>query len=304
MTIQDNVPLSKYTSFHVGGPARYFIDAANDQDVLTGLELAQQEHLPFFILGKGSNTLFPDSGYPGVVIHMTDRTLSRDGTLITAASGVFMRQIVNFAHDAGLVGLEELAGIPGTVGGAVRGNAGTWQTEMKDVVTQVDVYQFNGTTKEWELVILSNEQCQFGYRHSRFKDDPNLVILRATVKVHPGDVQAGQALVMKDLQQRHAKQPYNAPSAGSVFKNPDAASGIYSGKLLEEAGLKETQIGGAQISPKHANFIVNQQKATSGDILALIDLMKQKVWEANHIKLEPEIVIVPKNPSVTIDWQT
>ncbi len=294
MKILENAPLAKYTSWHTGGPARYITWPVNDTELREALALAHDKNLPFSILGKGSNTLFPDAGFPGVVIIMSDRTITVAENHLTAASGVFLRQLVTKAHAAGLVGLEELAGIPGTVGGAVRGNAGTWNTTIKDVLEAVHVLRADEPGQP--MVTMLSSECGFAYRHSIFKSHPDWVILRATFALRPGDVAAGKARVAQDLHDRHTKQPYDAPSAGSVFKNPDKAAGIFSGRLIEEAGLKGLQIGGAHLSPKHANFIVNRGGATSADILALIKHIQATVKEKFAVDLEPEIVIVPELP--------
>jgi len=291
MKWEEHVPLARHTSWHVGGLARYFAHVTTEADLLEALQFARDKHLPFFVLGKGSNTLFPDDGYPGVIIHMEGRTITVEGTRLTAESGVFMRPLVNAALKHGLRGLEELAGIPGTVGGAVRGNAGTWQTEIKDVIESVTVIRPQGSG--WEKKVLLPAECEFGYRHSIFKSHPDWVVLSATFQLHQGDVAEGEALVQKDLTQRHAKQPYDAPSAGSVFKNPDKEHGIFSGALIEKTGLKGTRVGGAEISPKHANFIVNRGGATAADILQLIEKMKTEVKRTSGVELQPEIVIVP-----------
>lgn len=290
MRWEENIPLSKFTSFHVGGPARYFAHVTSADEAREAVVFAQEKNLPFFVLGKGSNTLFPDNGYPGVIVYMANRTVRIDGTTVIADSGVFMRPLVNKALTAGLRGLEELAGIPGTVGGSVRGNAGTWSTEIKDVVTKVDILRPHDG--QWREDTLTTGDCLFGYRDSIFKRHPDWIILRAYFALHPGDPAEGQKRVMEDLQQRHSKQPYNAPSAGSIFKNPDKENRIFSGALIEQAGLKGLQQGGAQISPKHGNFIVNTGKATSADIRTLIERIQTTVYAQHKITLEPEIVIV------------
>lgn len=291
MKVEENISLRLHTSLHVGGLARYFIRVKSDEDAVEALRFAKEKKLPFFVLGKGSNTLFPDKGFGGVILHMEDRTLSVEGSSMTAAAGVFMRQLVTKTHEHGLVGLEALAGIPGTVGGAVRGNAGTWQTETSDHLTSVEVLQPHGNT--WELVALQKKDCVFGYRDSLFKHQPNWAILRAHFTLTLGDTAHGQALVAKDLRDRHERQPYDAPSAGSVFKNPDTKNKLFSGGLIEMAGLKGFNIGGAEISTKHANFIVNRSnKATSSDVLAVLRHAQKTVREKFGIELEPEIVIV------------
>lgn len=303
MTIQENTPLSKYTSLHVGGPARYFIPVKNDEETIEAMKFAQEKNLPFFVLGKGSNTIFSDEGFAGVVIVMQDRTINVEGNKLTAAAGVFMRPLVNKALEHGLRGLEELAGIPGTVGGAVRGNAGTWNTEMKDVVESVEILTiqphpaFGGPLPAYRTGRLGKESremkdCHFTYRHSIFKQHPDWIILRATFNLQPGNIEVGKKIVAKDLTERHTKQPYDAPSAGSIFKNPDKANKIFSGKLIDDTGLKGLVIGGVKISEKHGNFIVNTGKATSADVIALIEHVQKEVFAKHHIKLEPEVEIV------------
>jgi UDP-N-acetylmuramate dehydrogenase len=289
--IKENVPLSRLTSLHVGGPARYVASVASTQDAQEAIAFAKEKSLSFFVLGKGSNILFPDRGYEGVILLMSNRTVQIEGELIHAGAGVFMRMLVNKSLEQGLTGLEELAGIPGTVGGAVRGNAGTWSTETKDVLKEVTVLRPN-EQGVYEEVIMTPQECEFGYRHSIFKAHPDWIVMSATFWGKQGDTKVGAALVAKDLEQRHTRQPYTAPSAGSVFKNPDKANGVFSGKLIEELGLKGLQIGGAQISEKHGNFIINKGGATAADILQLIKTVQTKVKEKFDIDLEPEIQIV------------
>lgn len=289
MNIEVNVPLGRYTSLHVGGPARYFVHAKTDQDVFDAVAYAKANSLPFMPLGQGSNTIFSDAGFPGVIIHMEDRRLAQDGQTITAASGIFMRQLVNFSLQHRLRGLEELAGIPGTVGGAVRGNAGTWSTEIKDHLQSVDIIK---TGESLDVVSLTPADCAFGYRHSIFKQQPAWIILRATFSLRPGDAVEGALTVANDLRQRHDRQPYDAPSAGSIFKNPDKEHGVYAGKLIASCGLKGFRIGGAEVSPKHANFIINRHQATASDVLALIRHIQTTVSREHNITLEPEVHIV------------
>lgn len=289
--LEEHVPLSRLTSLHVGGPARYVATITHEQELTEALTLAEDKGLPYFILGKGSNTLFSDAGFEGVIIVMANRDIRIAGALVTAGAGVFMRMLVNKVLDQGLRGLEELAGIPGTVGGAVRGNAGTWGTEIKDVLKSVEVFQPTDAG-QWRKVILNPAECAFGYRDSIFKRQRDWVVFAATFTTAVGDAAEGAKLVQQDLAARHQRQPYTAPSAGSVFKNPDKAAGIFSGKLISEAGLKGRQIGGAQISKKHGNFIINTGKATASDVIDLVRLAQKTVREKFGVTLEPEIEIV------------
>ncbi|MBI3255894.1 MAG: UDP-N-acetylmuramate dehydrogenase [Candidatus Andersenbacteria bacterium] len=291
LKIQENVPLGRLTSLHIGGPARYVISITSVDEALEAIKFAHEKKLPFFVLGKGSNTLFPDSGYEGVILLMSNRSISIDGTRLTAGAGTFMRMLVNKALENNLRGLEELAGIPGTVGGAVRGNAGTWDTDVKKVLVEAHVLKPEASG-EYQLVTMPAIECEFTYRHSIFKSHPDWIIMEAVFELKPGNGSDGQTLVAKDLEQRHTRQPYDAPSAGSVFKNPDKANGIFSGKLVEAAGLKGKRVGGAEISPKHGNFIVNRGGATAADVLALIALVQAEVKQKFNVTLEPEIEIV------------
>lgn len=290
MKKDENVSLARYTSLHVGGPAHEFIRVTTDDELIEAVEYATSKQLPWFILGSGSNTLFSDSGFAGIVIHMEDRRLAINSPTITAASGVFMRQLVNAALGAGLRDLESLAGIPGTVGGAVRGNAGTWKTEIKDVLTGVEILKSHNAT--WRLKTMPVADCEFGYRDSIFKRQPTWVIVRAHFQLTPGDPKEGERLVQEDMRKRRERQPYDAPSAGSIFKNPDKDRRLFAGSLIEQAGLKGLRIGGAEISAKHANFIVNRQSATAADVRALIKKAQQEVRATTQVDLEPEIVIV------------
>ncbi|MEX2054644.1 MAG: UDP-N-acetylmuramate dehydrogenase [Candidatus Andersenbacteria bacterium] len=291
MKIEENVNLSRFTSLHVGGPAAYFASAKTVAEVIEAVQFAAAKKVPLFVLGKGSNTVFSSKGFPGLVIQMADRRLEHEGSEITASSGVFMRQLVNFSLDHELQGLEELAGIPGTVGGAIRGNAGTWSTEISDRLKSILVLDTQNPADP-QLKTISPTDCFFDYRDSIFKRRPELIILQGTFLLVPGDKAAGEALVRQDLEQRHTKQPYHAPSAGSIFKNPDKANGIFAGQLIEKAGLKGTTIGGAAISEKHGNFIINSNHATSDDVLKLIALIQQTIQEKYNVRLEPEIEIV------------
>ena len=291
MKIQDHIPLARLTSLHVGGPARYVITLDSKEAALEALGFARQHKLPWKVLGKGSNTLFPDKGYNGVILLMSNRAITFEEDTIRAGAGVFMRMLVTKALEKNRRGLEELAGIPGTVGGAVRGNAGTWNTEVKDVLVEVTTLQPN-EAGEYQEVVVALPACGFGYRHSIFKAHPDWIILDAVFKTTFGDKSEGEKLVGQDLTMRHQKQPYDTPSAGSIFKNPDKKAGIFSGKLIEEAGLLGLTVGGAQVSEKHGNFIVNKGGATAQDVLTLIHKIQTEVKAKFGFELEPEIEII------------
>lgn len=285
--IEEGASLARLTSLHVGGPARYLAHVTNDEEVRAALALAREKGLPFFVLGKGSNTLFPDTGFPGVVILMVNRTLGVRKTDVTAGSGVFMRSLANFALSHELRGIEELAGIPGTVGGSIRGNAGTWNTEIKDVLQQVEF--LDAQYADGEVRVLPAAACGFAYRESLFKKQPTWIILRGTFRLQKGNKDEGEKLVAQDLQQRRERQPYDAPSGGSIFKNPP---GKFAGALLEQAGMKGVKIGGAEISSLHANWVLNRGRATSEDIRRLIEEAQARVLKTSGVELVPEIVLV------------
>lgn len=292
MKIEENVELKKYNTWHVGGPAQYFITAKKEEDVSAAVKFAEKKNKKFFVLGLGSNVLFSDEGYDGVVIKMENRELKANKNIVTADSGVFMRPLVNFCHNNNLYGLEELAGIPGTVGGAVCGNAGTQQSEIKDLIKKVRVLLYED--EKWLIKDMSRKECEFDYRDSIFKRSANRVIISVTFKLKRGDINKATKKMALDLVKRKMTQPLSAPSAGSVFKNPDVKNKVYAGKLIEEAGLKGKQIGGAQVSAKHANFIVNRGGAKGRDILKLIEVIKDKVKEKFNIDLELEVRVVAK----------
>lgn len=295
MKPEEHVPLSRYSTLHVGGEARYFAKVAALSELQEALTWATDRSLPWFILGGGSNFFCRDEGFRGLVIRMEHRSVTlasgetpRSGEL-TADAGALLRLAVMEAVRHGFRGLEHLVGIPGTIGGAVRGNAGSFDLETKDRLMRVHVLQ--ATPAGWQEDILPRSQLFFAYRDSTFKREPGrAVVWRATFSVDRGDAAEGERLVNEDLAARKAKQPYEFPSVGSVFKNPSANQSA--GSLIEAAGLKGRRIGGAEVSTKHANFIVNRGGATAKDVLALIGEIERAVWERTGVRLEKEIVVL------------
>lgn len=285
--IEEGASLARLTSLRVGGPARYLARVSSDEEVRAAMKLAFDKQLPFFVLGKGSNILFPDEGFAGVVILMEDRALSVNDTEVTAGAGVFMRSLSNFTLSHSLRGVEELAGIPGTVGGAIRGNAGTWNTEIKDVLKNVEFLDADSATDQ--VRVLTAAECGFGHRESIFKKHPEWIIVRGVFQLQKGDKEEGEKLVALDMQQRRERQPYDAPSGGSIFKNPP---GKFAGALMEQAGMKGVKMGGAEISALHANWVLNRGGATSKDIQQLIKQGQERVLKSSGILLEPEMVLV------------
>jgi UDP-N-acetylmuramate dehydrogenase len=316
--VEEHVALARYSTLHVGGEARALARISSLEDLHSALDWAEQRRLLWFILGGGANFFCRDEGFPGLVIKMENRALAFAGNEMTADAGVVTRVAVLNAVDRGLRGMERMAGIPGTIGGAVRGNAGAFGMETKDQLARVHVIE--RTTAGWKENILPREQLLFAYRDSTFKREqlsrevgkaPS-VIWSATFSLQVGDRAEGERLVAEDLAARKAKQPYEYPSVGSIFKNPtpprpeaglrgagpsplDFARGKPAqpaGKLIEGVGLKGLRVGGAEVSAKHANFIVNRGGATARDVLALIQQVKKSVFDTTGVTLTEEIVIL------------
>ncbi len=282
-----NISLAPYTTFKIGGMAKYFCEARNSEDVIAAVARAKKENLPFFILGAGSNILVSDKGFEGLIIKIQNTRYKIRDTKIVADAGVLLSELVSKSAEAGLTGTEWAAGIPGTVGGAVRGNAGAFGISMSNIVREVKVLNI-GTS---QVQIFKNKDCKFGYRDSIFKKNKNLIILSTELELRKGDREKSEKLIKDYLKQRKEKQPMEHPSAGSIFKNPEGQSAGY---LIEQCGLKGKIVGGAMISEKHANFIVNLGNAKAKDVKKLIDLCKEKVKEKFGIKLEEEIEYLGK----------
>ena len=307
--IQKNVPLAKYTTFRIGGLAKYFFVAKNKEEIISAILVAKKLKLSFFILGGGSNILVSDRGFKGLVIKVESRILKVEGSNIYAGAGVSLNESVSTALENNLTGFEWGVGIPGTVGGAIYGNAGAFGKSIADVVKSVEVLD----VKNLETKKLKNKNCKFGYRDSVFKRDRNLILLSAIIQLKKGKKSEIKRKIKEFLDYRQETQPLNFPSAGSVFKNVKFANlhkftsnitnkkireicgkfgdirKIPAGWLIERCNLKGKKIGKAKISEKHANFIVNLGGAKAKDVKELIKLIKQKVKIKFGIVLEEEI---------------
>lgn len=276
-------PMSRHTTMRVGGPADVFITVSNTEALMTVLQKTRELAVPCMILGNGSNLLVGDKGIRGCVVMLSgDFTqMSRKGTeKIICGAGVSLAGACNFAKKYALSGLEFAWGIPGTVGGAVYMNAGAYGGEVSNAVSSVQCMLPDGTLME-----LPSESLAFGYRHSVFMEN-KAVICSVEFSLVPG---SGEeiALAMEDYyNRRKTKQPLNKPSAGSVFKRPE---GHFAGSLIESCGLKGTAVGGAQVSDKHAGFIINAGGATCGDIIALIEKIQETVQKKTGVLLECEV---------------
>lgn len=284
--VKEDELLAKHTTFKIGGPAQYFFIAKTSQDIVKAVKAARQLKIPYFLLGGGSNILIADKGVNGLVIKTQNSKISaqdektQNNCQVLTDSGVKLNQLVAFCIKKQLTGMEWAAGIPGTVGGAVLGNAGTKDGEMKDVLVWVKALDKNN-----KIVQFNQAQCQFAYRDSIFKHD-GFIILESLFKLKSGSGEDIQRKVKENIKKRQQGQPYNWPSAGCIFKNP---SGESAGRLIEEAGLKGQKMGGAVVSEKHANFIVNTGSATAEQVIMLISLIKQKVRTKFNIQLQEEI---------------
>lgn len=275
-------PMKAHTTFKIGGNADIFLTPSL-KDFPEVIRVLAREQIPYQMIGNGSNLLVSDNGIDGAVISTRAwDDIAVDGDRMQVQAGALLSRVANTALENELTGLEFAAGIPGSFGGAVFMNAGAYGGEMKDVITSVSVWH-NREIKE-----IAGAECRFGYRNSVFQRD-GYVILNATVQLKKGN-KTQIADTMKDLSaRRRAKQPLELPSAGSTFKRPE---GYYAGALIEQAGLKGFQIGGAAVSEKHSGFIVNRGGATAQDVLRLVEAVKEKVLETSGVLLQEEIRMI------------
>ena len=279
--VKEKEPLARYTTYNIGGPADLFYEAKTTEELVKAVKLARELGIPFFLLGGGSNVLISDEGFRGLVIRTGNRYFRVEGMKIVAESGALLFQLIEAAIESSLTGLEFAVDIPGTIGGAVRGNTGAWREDMGQRVLRVQVL-----TKDNQIKWLSRKECQFAYRQSGLKKK-GMIILRVELGLKKGRQKAIRKKIRTNRQKRE-DQP-KRPSAGCIFVNPKPDS---AGRMIEECGLKGEKIGGAQISPQHANFFVNLGKAKAEDVIALIKLAKKKVKEKFQVDLEEEINLI------------
>ena len=275
-------PMKKHTTFRVGGNADYFVMPSTIEEVQGVVVLCKKENLPYYILGNGSNLLVGDKGYRGVIIQIYKEmnNITVDGELIRAQAGALLSKVGSVALEAGLAGFEFAAGIPGAVGGAVVMNAGAYGGEMKDILASATVLTENG-----EVLKLKNEELELGYRTSIISKN-NYIVLEAEYQLQTGDKAEIRAKMDELKKQRVTKQPLEYPSAGSTFKRPE---GYFAGKLIQDAGLRGFQVGGAQVSEKHCGFVINKGDATAADIVELMKQVSDKVYQEFGVTLEPEV---------------
>ncbi|MDB5105281.1 MAG: UDP-N-acetylmuramate dehydrogenase --_ transferred, now [Fibrobacteres bacterium] len=283
--VRENIPLAPLISFKVGGPARYFVEPSTPEEFSEALGWARQKGLETFILGKGTNLVFSDQGFPGLVLYTgkSFHGIAWEGNRVRAQAGALLHTVVTQSVGNGMAGIQHLAGIPGTMGGGTYINAGAFGQELKEVIVFV-----TSTTMDGKLVQRTNEECGFAYRHSHFFH-LNEIILETALELVPGDPDALRAEMRETLRKRKEKQPLNLPNAGSMFKRPP---GQYAGVLIERTGLKGFRMGGAMISEKHSNFTVNAGGATAQDIHDLSSEVIRRVKEATGTTLEREVIFI------------
>ena len=277
-------PLSRHTSFRIGGPAKRmaFPKTAEELIVLDGF--LREADVRTILLGNGTNVLFPDEGLDAVVIATGEMdAIERDGDTLTADAGVSLARLATFAWQEGLTGLEFAHGIPGSLGGGVVMNAGAYDGSLSDVLVEATALFPDGVRT------IGVEDLRLSYRHSLFTEQPDAVVLRAKVRLQAGDKDAIKARMDELMARRKASQPLEYPSAGSTFKRP---AGYFAGRLIEDAGLKGARVGGAEVSPKHAGFVINTGGATCADVLGLIEKIQKTVYDAAGVMLEPEVRII------------
>lgn len=287
-TVLLNEPMSLHTSFRTGGPAEVFIKAESTENIISTIDIAKKYNKQYIITGNGSNILVKDGGIDGIVINIGNEMskIKCDGTKIYAQAGAMLSALATAAADEELTGLEFASGIPGTVGGAVFMNAGAYDGEIKDVIEYADVIDSEGNTHR-----LIKDELELSYRHSVIAEK-NMIVVGAMFNLNKG-IKKNITDKMADFaKRRRDKQPLNYPSAGSTFKRPE---GYFAGKLIEDSGLKGKTVGGAQVSEKHAGFVVNIGNATSSDIIALMDGCIETVYNKFGVKLEPEVRILGKD---------
>jgi UDP-N-acetylmuramate dehydrogenase len=276
-------PLARYTTFRIGGPADIYLEPLDKADALTLIRYLRQEKIPFFLMGNGSNLLVADEGVKGAVVNLEAGfnylECSPEG-VITAGAGVKLAKFVDFCIGKGKGGAEMLAGIPGTLGGAVIMNAGAYGGEISDYMLSVELIRGD------RLVKIAKEEGGFAYRSSNLQGD---VILEASFEFPEGMPETMKVTRRQTMLKRNSSQPVQWPNAGSIFKNPP---GDYAARLIQEAGLKGRSVGGAEISELHANFIINRDGATAADVMALIAMAREEVAKRFGVELQLEIKLV------------
>lgn len=284
--VKYNEKMSKYTTMKVGGPCDCIVFPDEISKIKEVIDFCKNENITFFVIGNGSNLLVKDEGIHGVVIKLGHRfgKIELDGEYILAYAGATMPTLSQLAKKNSLKGLEFACGIPGTIGGGVKMNAGAYGSQISDIL-----YEVTYMDEKEEIKTIKNKDCSFGYRKSIFTINSNYVILSAKFKLERGNIDEIENKMKENSLARKAKQPLEYPNFGSVFKRPE---GYFVGKLVDDAGLRGYKIGGAQVSTKHTGFIVNVDNATCKDVLDLIGYVQTTVYNKFNVKLTPEVIII------------
>jgi UDP-N-acetylmuramate dehydrogenase len=316
INIQENVILASYTTFRIGGPAKYFVEIENGEDLAEAFKFAREKEVKFFILGGGSNVLISDQGFSGLVIKINSKLFLPHNFSLGCGAGLPLAKVVREAIDRELSGLEWAIGIPGTIGGAVRGNAGAFGGEIANSIKIVnyidteDLYEDSDDKKMVKIKTFNKEQCNFDYRSSIFKQNKNLIILSVVFELKKGSGVEIEKNTQEILEKRRSKQPQGVGSAGSFFINPivnkpelikefeketgmkSKESKLPAGWLIDQVDLRGKKMGGAMISKEHANFIVNTGTAKAEDVIMLASFVKQQVRDKMGVEMREEIQYV------------
>lgn len=274
--------MSKHTTFRIGGAADYFVTPEKKEDLIKAIEVCRREGIAFYIIGNGSNLLVGDRGYRGAVIQVFKKmnTVRVEGSRVYAEAGALLSKVAAAACDASLTGMEFASGIPGTIGGAVRMNAGAYGGEMSMITESAEVF-----TPEGELLTIPVEELGMAYRTSVIARK-NYIVLGVVLRLEKGDEEQIRGKMEELKERRVAKQPLEFGSAGSTFKRP---AGYFAGKLIQDAGLRGYTVGGAQVSEKHCGFVINRGNATAADVVRLMEDVADRVEERFGVRLEPEV---------------
>lgn len=282
--VKENVDLKSYNTYKVSTISKYLIDVKSEELLVNLIKYLKENNIDYFILGNGSNVVFPNEPFDGVIIKLNGlNAIDIDDDEVYVGAGVMLPKLVNETVNNCLCGLEWAAGIPGTLGGAVVGNAGAYLSEIFSFIEEIRVLEND------EIKTLKKDDVKYSYRYSSFKENKDVIILGAKLKLNKGSKDESEVLMKERLERRIKSQPLEYPSAGSVFRNPE---GNYAGKLIEDCGLKGKRIGGAMVSEKHANFIINYDNATPKDVRDLIKLVHDTVLKETNIDLviEQELI--------------
>lgn len=281
---REQEPMKLHTSMEVGGPAAYFFEPGSEEEVLSLLQILKEEEIPFYVIGNGTNLIVKDEGFDGVIIRMMRMSrIDARGEVLFAECGALLKDIAKEALDHSLTGFEFASGIPGSLGGAVTMNAGAYDGEMKDVIREVRLLD-----KDGNVFVKSAEEMDFSYRHSICSEGDYLV-LSAVIALQKGAQEQIRNRMEELSEKRREKQPMEFPSSGSTFRRPE---GYFAGKLITDAGLKGFRMGGAQVSEKHAGFIINRDHATAEDVLSLIAHVQKEVLRREGVELKCEVKIL------------